>query len=84
MVCYGPDRDGFWFDSRELVFGVRQDEYIDNELGDGQEWVDNYFNQLQFLGKMFSEYGPKFSDILGIKVNFLYYDNVSIEKSMSR
>lgn len=84
MVCYGPDRDDFWYDSRELVFGVRFDEYADNGLGDDQEWVDNYFNQLQFLGKLFNELSPKFSEILGIKVNFLYYDNVSIEKSMSR
>jgi len=84
MVCYGPDRNGFWFDSRELVFGVRQDEYVDNGLGEEQEWLDNYFKQLQFLGKIFNELQTKFSDILGVKVNFLYYDNVSIEKSMAR
>jgi len=84
MVCYGPDRDDFWFDSRDLIFGVRQDEYADNGLGEEQEWVDNYFDQLQFLGRMFNELSPKFSDVLGINVNFLYYDNVSIQKSMSR
>lgn len=84
MVCYGPDRDNFWFDSRELVFGVRCDEYADNGLGEEQEWLDNYFEQMQFLGKLFNDLENKYSDILGIKVNFLYYDNVSIEKSMSR
>ena len=84
MICYGEDRDYFWHDSKELVFGIRQDEYSDNGLGENEEWLDNYYMQMQFLGNIILELQNKCSEILGIKVNFLYYDDVSIEKSMSR
>lgn len=84
MICYGTDSDYFWHDSRELVFGIRQDEYADNGLGQDNEWLDNYFKQMQFLGNMINELEPIFSTILDIKVKFLLYDNISIEKSMSR
>ena len=84
MVCYGEDRDYFWYDSRELVFGIRQDEFFDNGLDRNEEWFDNYVKQMQFLGKIIEELQNKCSEILGIKVNFLYYDDVSVIKSMSR
>ena len=84
MVCYGKDTDYFWKDSRDLVFGVRQDEFVDNGLGEEDEWLDNYFGQMQFLGNLFNEYETKYSSILEINVKFLYYDDVSVKKSMSK
>ena len=77
MVCYGPDRNDFWFDSRELVFGVRHDEYIDNGLGEGQEWLDNYSKQKQFINEETKKVGNICSEKLGLKVNFcLINDNL--------
>jgi len=76
--CYGLDNGDYWFDSDELVIGVRYDEFADNGLGDGDEWMNNYNKQLEFLGDLMIEMEKKCSDILGIKVNFLYYDDASV------
>lgn len=84
MICYGNDSDYFWHDSRELVLGIRQDELADNGLGQNEEWLDNYFKQMKLLGDIILELETKGEEILGIKVNCLYYDNVSVEKSMSK
>ena len=55
-----------------------------NDDKSDDKWLDNYYKQMQFLGNIILELQNKCSEILGIKVNFLYYDNVSIEKSISR
>lgn len=84
MKCYGIDNSDYWINSDELVIGVRYDEFADNGLGEGDEWVDNYNNQLEFLGNLMIEMEKSCTDILGIKVNFLYYDDVAVMKTMGR
>lgn len=82
--CYGIDSSDYWLNSDELVFGVRYDEFAENGLGDGDEWMDNYNNQLEFLGKLMLDMDKNCSEILGVKVNFLYYDDASVTRSMGR
>ena len=84
MKCYGIDDNDYWLKSDELVIGLRYDEFADNGLGDGDEWVDNYNKQLEFLGNLMNNIEKKCSDILGFKVNILYYDDVIIENTMGR
>ena len=84
MKCYGIDDNDYWLKSDELVIGLRYDEFADNGLGDGDEWVDNYNKQLEFLGNLMNNIENKCSDILGFKVNILYYDDVIIENTMGR
>lgn len=78
---YGGD---YWFNSDEIVFGIRYDEFTDNGLGDGLEWINNYDKQLEFLGKLMFEMNEICSQILGMKVNFLYYDDAIVARSMMR
>ena len=84
MKCYGIDDDEYWHKSDELIIGVRYDEFADNGLGEGDEWVDNYNKQLEFLGNLMNNIEKKCSDILGFKANLLYYDDVIIENTMGR
>ena len=84
IKCYGIDNSDYWIKSDELVIGVRYDEFADNGLGDGDEWKDNYNNQLEFLGNLMINIGKSCSDILGIKVNFLYYNETSVMKTMGK
>lgn len=84
MKCYGIDDNDYWLKSDELVIGLRYDEFADNGLGDGDEWVDNYNNQLEFLGNLMKNIENKCCDILGFKVNILYYDDVIVENTMGR
>lgn len=84
MVCYGTDRDYFWHDSRDLVFGIRHDEYADNGLGQNGEWLNNYYKQNKLIGDCIKELDSKSMEILGINVHFLKYDEVSVINSMVR
>ena len=84
MKCYGIDDNDYWLKSDELVIGLRYDEFVDNGLGNGDEWVDNYNKQLEFLGNLMKNIENKCSDILGFRVNILYYDDVIIENTMGR
>lgn len=84
MVCYGTDRDYFWHDSRDLVFGIRHDEYADNGLGQNDDWLNNYYKQNKLIGDCIKELDSKCMEILGINVHFLKYDEVSIINSMIR
>lgn len=84
MVCYGTDRDYFWHDSRDLVFGIRYDEYADNGLGQNKDWLNNYYKQNKLIGDCIKELDSKCMEILGINVHFLKYDEVSIINSMIR
>ena len=82
--CYGIDSDDYWIKSDELVIGVRYDEFADNGLGENDNWMDNYNKQLEFLGNIMIDMEKSSSDVLGIKVNFLYFDETSVRKTMSR
>lgn len=82
--CYGIDSDDYWIKSDELVIGVRYDEFADNGLGEDDKWMDNYNNQLEFLGNLMVEMEKTCSDVLGLKVNFLYFDDTSIRKTMGK
>ena len=81
MNCYGPDREEFWFPSNELIFVIRYDEFADNGLGEEDEWDENYNKQLMFIGEMMNSLNKICSDILGIKVNFIYFDDNTIKKT---
>lgn len=82
--CYGIDDNDYWINSDELVIGVRYDEFADNGLGEGDEWVDNYNKQLDLLGELMIGMNKTCSDILGINVNFLYYDDATVMRTMGR
>lgn len=82
--CYGIDSSDYWLNSDELVIGVRYDEFADNGLGEGNEWVDNYNKQLEFLGELMIDMDKSCTDKLGMKVNFLYYDDATVMKTMGR
>lgn len=82
MVCYGTDRDYFWHDSRELIFGFRYDEYADNGLGQNEEWLENHFAQYTMTSITFGELQNVCSETLAMKVHFLKYDEVSVMRSM--
>lgn len=84
MVCYGTDTDYFWHDSRDLVFGIRHDEYADNGLGQNKDWLNNYYKQNKLIGDCIKELDSKCMEILGINVHFLKYDEVSVINSMRR
>lgn len=84
MNCYGPDSNYYWFPSSELIFGIRFDDFADNGLGEEDEWEENFDEQMQFVGNIINELNNTCSDILGIKVNFVYYDDVSVVRSMKR
>ena len=84
MKCYGIDNNDYWIQSGELVFGVRYDEFADNGLGDGDEWFDNYNKQLDFLGCLMKKMEECCNYLLGLKVNFLYYNDVVVENTMGR
>lgn len=84
MNCYGPDRNGFWFPSNELIFGLRYDEFADNGLGEEDEWDENYNKQMMFIGEMINSLNKICSDILGIKVNFVYFDDNTVKKNRIR
>lgn len=84
MTRYGPDNDRFWFDSSELVFGIRYDDFAANELGEEEEWQDNYFKQVNLLNKVMKELSLKCSEILGIKVNMIHYDEFNVINTMGR
>lgn len=80
--CYGIDRDDFWISSNELVFGLRYDEFINNDLDDNKKWLNNYNEQLSFVGNIIDELNVICSKILNIKVNFLYYDEFTVKNSL--
>ena len=82
--CYGVDSYDYWINSDELVIGVRYDEFADNGLGENDEWVDNYNNQLDFLANLMAESEKDCSAKLGIKVNFLYFDDASVMRTIGR
>ena len=82
MICYGTDRDYFWHDSRELIFGFRNDQYADNGLGHGKKWLENSFEQYKMVSIAFGELQTVCSEILDTKVVFLRYDDVSVMRSM--
>lgn len=84
MNCYGPDREEFWFPSNELIFGIRYDEFADNGLGEEEEWDENYNKQMMFIGEMMNSLNKVCSDILGIKVNFIYFDDNTVKKNRIR
>lgn len=82
MICYGTDSDYFWHDSRDLVFGIRYDEYVDNGLGQDDDWLNNYYKQNMLIGNIISELNDKCKEILGVNVHFLKYDEVSVINSL--
>lgn len=82
--CYGIDSDDYWLDSDSLVFGFRHDEFADNGLGDGDEWGDNYNKQLDFLADLLIDNSKLCSDILNMKVKFLYFDDISVMRTMGK
>ena len=82
MICYGTDRDYYWHDSRELIFGFRYDKYADNGLGQDEEWLENSFEQYKMVSIAFGELQRICSETLDMKVHFLNYDDVSVMRSM--
>lgn len=84
MLCYGTDRDYFWHDSRELIFGFRYDKYADNGLGHDKKWLENSFEQYKMVSIALGELQRVCSETLAMKVCFLNYDDVSVRRSMLR
>lgn len=84
MVCYGTDRDYYWHDSKDLIFGFRYDKYADNGLGHDKEWLNNSFEQYKLISICLGELNKECSKRLELNVYFLNYDDVSVIKSMRR
>lgn len=84
MVCFGPDDDDYWHDSKTMVFGIRYGEFADSPLGEGDEWFENYQKQMSFLGELMEDLEKGCSAILDIPVAFLFYDDTSVLGSMIR
>ena len=78
---YGPDTDNFWFDSSELVFGLIFDDFADDNLND-DEWLENNFKQTEFINNIIDEITKKCSTIMNKKVNVIWYNEYTIEKSV--
>lgn len=81
-ACYGLDYDRYWRDSNELVFGFIFDEPADNGLGDGDEWLNNNFAQTIFINDLLAEISERATEILGLRVNFIRYNEFNIEYSV--
>lgn len=84
LNCYGPDRDIFWIDSTELVFGVRYDEMFEDDTRSDEEWEDIYFKRSEYLGNMLLEMSQNCSSIIDNKVNFIFYDEFAVKKNKTR
>ena len=82
MSLYGLDYPEYWHDSSELVFGFIFDDFADNGLGEGDEWRDNYFNQTMFINNLLEEMKKKSSEKMGKNVNYTWYNQFSIRKSV--
>lgn len=64
-------------ESGQMVFGVKIDFEAENGLGEGQEWLDNYSKQKQFINEETKKVGNICSEKLNLKVNFcLINDNL--------
>ena len=83
ISCYGPDNDAYWFDSRELVFGIRQDDFGDNGLGEEEEWSDNNHEQNKFLNALIDEMSTKCSNISNQKVHVIRYTEFTVQKQVT-
>ena len=81
--CYGIDIESFWINSSELVFGVRYDEFADNQL-DEDTWEENYFKQVVYIDNLIKEMSDKSSNTLGVKVNFLKYNDHTVKNSLMK
>lgn len=81
--CYGIDIESFWIDSKQLVFGVRYNEFPDSQL-DENAWEENYFKQVTYVNNLLKEMSEKCSNIIGDKVNFLKYNDHIIKNSMMK
>ena len=80
MVCYGIDSDEYWFESDQLVFGLRYNMYFhDNGVSD-EQWYKNYLSQMKFLHNLIFRMKTECSKIIGKPVNFVLYDEVAIRK----
>lgn len=63
--------------NKTIVYGVRYDEFSNNEkLGD--KWLDNFFNQHEYLNALIDNTKSDILETTGMSVNFVFYNQYNV------